>query len=50
MYKTPVLKKRKSVVNESNTIKTPVELQSTLVEPSVLDTPEETGTVSFKNF
>lgn len=51
MYKTPVMRKRKSVVTGSNTGKTPVGLQSvSVVEPSVLNTPEETGTVSLKNF
>lgn len=51
MYKTPAVKKRKSVITESNTRKTPVDLQSiSVVEPSVLNTPEETGTVSVGNF
>lgn len=51
MYKTPIVRKRKSVVTGSNTGKTPVDLQSaSVVEPSVLNTPEETGTVSLKNF
>lgn len=51
MYKTPAVKKRKSVITESNTRKTPVDLQSiSVVEPSVLNTPEETGTVSVRNF
>lgn len=51
MYKTPVAKTRKSVITKSNTRKTPVDLQSSsVIEPSVLDTPEETGDVNFQYF
>ncbi|XP_076615283.1 proliferation marker protein Ki-67 [Chaetodon auriga] len=45
MYKTPVnTKKRRSVVNENSAMKTPVGgLGTSVVEPSVLNTPEEPG-------
>lgn len=51
MYKTPVVKKRKSEITKSNTRKTPVDLQNpSVAEPSVLDTPEEIGNVNFLSF
>ncbi|KAJ4940531.1 hypothetical protein JOQ06_026829 [Pogonophryne albipinna] len=40
MLKTPAVKKR-SVINENNALKTPV--GASVVEPSVLNTPEESG-------
>ncbi|XP_067344171.1 proliferation marker protein Ki-67 isoform X2 [Channa argus] len=45
MFKTPVNeRKRKSVINDSSVIQTPVEsLGMSVVEPSVLTTPEEPG-------
>ncbi|XP_070847234.1 proliferation marker protein Ki-67 [Chaetodon trifascialis] len=45
MYKTPVnTKKRRSVVSENSAMKTPVGgLGTSVVEPSVLNTPEEPG-------
>ena len=47
MYKTPVNeRKRRSVINENSTMKTPVgALGTSVVEPSVLNTPEEPGKV-----
>lgn len=47
MYKTPVNeRKRRSVINESSAMKTPGEsLGTSVVEPSVLNTPEEPGEV-----
>lgn len=47
MFKTPVSqRKRKSVMNESSAMKTPAaSLGTSLVEPSVLNTPEEPGKV-----
>ncbi|KAM7370985.1 hypothetical protein PAMP_010491 [Pampus punctatissimus] len=45
MFKTPAKeRKRKSVINENSTTKTPVGgLTTSVVEPSVLNTPEELG-------
>ena len=44
MLKTPAAdKKKRSVINENNAPKTPV--RASVVEPSVLNTPEESGTV-----
>ncbi|KAL7371914.1 hypothetical protein ABVT39_006895 [Epinephelus coioides] len=45
MFKTPVNeRKRRSVINEDNATKTPVgALGTSVVEPSVLNTPEEPG-------
>ncbi|XP_042364200.1 proliferation marker protein Ki-67 [Plectropomus leopardus] len=45
MFKTPVNeRKRRSAINENNTMKTPVGgLGTSVVEPSVLNTPEEPG-------
>ena len=44
MYKTPVNEKKRSVVNESSAVKTPLGVPVTsVVEPSVLNTPEEPG-------
>lgn len=46
MYKTPVTKKR-SVIDENSTVKTPAgDLGTSVVEPSVLITPEELGNVT----
>lgn len=47
MFKTPVNeRKRRSVINEDNATKTPVgALGTSVVEPSVLNTPEEPGKV-----
>lgn len=47
MYKTPVNeKKRRSVVNDNSAMTTPLGgLGASVVEPSVLNTPEEPGTV-----
>lgn len=47
MYVTPVTKKKRSVINESSTVKTPAgDLGTSVVEPSVLNTPEELGNVT----
>lgn len=47
MYITPVTKKKRSVINESSTVKTPAgDLGTSVVEPSVLNTPEELGNVT----
>lgn len=47
MYKTPVTKKRRSVINENSTVKSPTgDLGTSVVEPSVLNTPEELGNVT----
>lgn len=47
MYKTPVAeRKQRPVATENSTTKTPVEdLNKPVVEPSVLNTPEEPGKV-----
>lgn len=47
MFKTPVNeRKRRSVTNENSAMKTPVGgLSASVVEPSVLNTPEEPGKV-----
>lgn len=47
MYKTPVNeRKRRSVINESSAMDTPGGgLGTSVVEPSVLNTPEEPGKV-----
>lgn len=45
MYKTPVNERKRKSVNDKN-MKTPVEgLGTSLVEPSMLNTPEEPGKV-----
>lgn len=48
MYKTPLnVRKRRSVISENNAMKTPAgALGTSVVEPSVLNTPEEPGKVS----
>ena len=48
MYKTPLnVRKRRSVINENNAMKTPAgALGTSVIEPSVLNTPEEPGKVS----
>lgn len=45
MFKTPVNeRKRRSVISENSVLKTPVGgLGTSVVEPSVLNTPEEPG-------
>lgn len=51
MFKTPVNeRKRRSVINDNNTTKTPVAvLGMSVVEPSLLNTPEEPGKVYDNN-
>lgn len=46
MYKTPVMESKQRAVTTENSSKTPVgDLNQSLVEPSVLKTPEEPGKV-----
>lgn len=46
MYKTPVTKRRQRAIATENITKTPVgDLNKSVVEPSVLNTPEEPGKV-----
>lgn len=46
MYKTPVTERKQRAVTTENSAKTPVgELNKSVVEPSVLNTPEEPGKV-----
>lgn len=48
MFKTPVNeKRRRSLVSESSAKKTPI-ATSSMVEPSVLNTPEEPGNLAFQ--
>lgn len=44
MFKTPANKRKRSVISESDAMKTPVGgLGTSVVEPSMLNTPEEPG-------
>lgn len=46
MYKTPVPERKQRAVTAENRAKTPVDdLNKSVVEPSVLNTPEEPGNV-----
>lgn len=46
MYKTPVTERKQRVVTTENSAKRPVgDLSKSVVEPSVLNTPEEPGKV-----
>lgn len=46
MYKTPVVERKQRAVTTGNGAKTPVgDLNKSVVEPSVLNTPEEPGKV-----